>query len=94
MKLIRYEYPQSPSVSAFNRLFDLGAPTVERFGSLFDDFFAGADQPAVDLYEDVDNFYARLELPGVKKDAVDVELENSILTVSSVVASESKDAAK
>lgn len=85
MKLIRYEYPQSPAVSAFNRLFDLGAPSIERFGSLFDDFFsaqAGHAQPAVDLYEDDHHYFARLELPGVKKDSIDLELENSVLTVS------------
>jgi HSP20 family protein len=87
MKLIRYEYPQSPAASAFNRLFDLGGSSVDRFGALFDDFFAGAPgfaQPAADLYEDEHHFFARFELPGLKKDEVDVELENSVLTVSNV----------
>ncbi len=86
MKLIRYEYPQAPGTSAFNRFFDLGAPAFERFGSLFDDFWgadAGGRQPAADLYEDDHNFYARLELPGMKKDAIDLELENAVLTISS-----------
>lgn len=87
MKLIRYEYPQSPAASAFNRLFDLGGSSFDRFGSLFDDFFAsapGLSQPAADLYEDEHHYYARFELPGLKKDEVDVELENAVLTVSSV----------
>jgi len=91
MKLIRYAYPQSQASSAFNRLFDLGAPTIGRFGSILDDFL-GAEvghQPAVDLYEDEHNFHARFELPGVSKDAVDLELENSVLTVRS--QEESKD---
>lgn len=83
MKLIRCEYPQSPRASAFNRLFDLGAPTMERFGSLLDDFFAESEPVGVDLYEDAHNFYARMELPGVKKDVIDLELENSVLTVRS-----------
>ena len=91
MKLIRYQYPPSPSATTFNRLFDLGAPTIERFGSIFDDFFAATEQPAVDLYEDADNFYACLELPGVQKDAIDVELENSVLTVSSAQKQEAED---
>jgi len=86
MKLIRYEYPQSPASSAFDRLFGTGASSLERFGSLLDDFFGpsvGFRQPAVDLYEDDHNYYARLELPGVKKGDIDIELENAVLTVSS-----------
>jgi len=39
MKLIRYEYPQMPSAGSLNRLFDLGMPTIERFGGLIDDLF-------------------------------------------------------
>ena len=87
MKLIRYEYPQSPAASAFNRLFDLGGSSSDRLSSIFDDFFGGAtgfSQPAADLYEDEHNFYARFELPGLKKDEVDLELENSVLTIRSV----------
>jgi HSP20 family protein len=86
MKLIRYAYPQSQSTSAFNRLFDLGFPSVGRFGTLLDDFpgaEATTDQPAVDLYEDDRNFYARFELPGLSKKQVDLELENSVLTIRS-----------
>lgn len=86
MKLIRYEYPQSPAASAFNRLFDAGDSSLDRFSSIFDDFFAGTagfNQPAADLYEDEQNFYARFELPGLKKEQIDLELENSVLTISS-----------
>lgn len=86
MKLIRYEYPQSPAASAFNRLFNLGDSSWERFGSIFDDIFAtapGMNQPAADLYEDEHKYYARFELPGVKKNQIDLELENSVLTISS-----------
>lgn len=86
MKLIRYEYPQAPGTSAFNRLFELGAPAADRFGSIFEDFFGTSPEmqrPAVDLYEDDHNYYARMELPGMKKEAIDLELENSVLTVSS-----------
>lgn len=89
MKLIRYAYPQSQASSAFNRLFDLGAPAVGRLGSFMDDFFApesGMNQPAVDLYENEHNYYARFELPGVKKEEIDLELENAVLTLKSRVS--------
>lgn len=94
MKLIRYAYPQSQATDAVNRLFDLGAPAVGRFGSLLDEFLgAGADhnQPAVDLYEDDHNFYARFELPGISKDKVDLELENAVLTIHSQESSETDE---
>lgn len=95
MKLIRYEYPQMPSAGSLNRLFDLGMPTVERFGGLIDDLFgseASLNQPAVDLYEDDQNFFACLELPGVKKDAIDLQLENAVLTFSGSYSEETKGA--
>lgn len=94
MKLIRYEYPQSPAASAFNRLFDLGGSSVDRVGSIFDDFFSNAvgfNQPAADLYEDEHHYYARFELPGLKKDEVDLELENSVLTIGSAENKKSED---
>ncbi|MGB0415130.1 MAG: Hsp20/alpha crystallin family protein [Coraliomargarita sp.] len=95
MKLIRYEYPSTRHSNAFDRLFDLGAPAFGRFGSLFDEFFGAEDgfhQPAADLYEDEHNYFARLELPGVKKKHIDLELENAVLTVSSAESQKEKDA--
>jgi Molecular chaperone (small heat shock protein) len=47
-------------------------------------------QPAVDLYEDDHNYFARLELPGMKKDSIDIELENSVLTISREESKKSK----
>jgi HSP20 family protein len=95
MKLIRYEYPQIPSVGSLNRLLDYGMPALERFGGLFDDFFgseASLSQPAVDLYEDDHNFFARMELPGVKKNRIDLELENAVLTCSGKYSEKTENA--
>ncbi len=93
MKLIRYEYPQTPAASAFNRLFDLSGPSLDRFSSMFDEFFAGApgfNATAADLFEDEHNYYARFELPGYKKDQIDLELENAVLTVRSAATETSE----
>ena len=38
---------------------------------------------AVDVREDADHFYVQAELPGFKKDEVDITLENQTLTISS-----------
>ncbi|MFP4259835.1 MAG: Hsp20/alpha crystallin family protein [Opitutales bacterium] len=94
MKLIRYEYPQTPAASAFGRLFELGDSQMGRFSSIFDDWFAGTSglhQPAADLYEDEQNYYARFELPGFKKDEIDLELENAVLTIRSTQEAKSEN---
>ena len=86
MKLIRYHQPlagnyndldrwfRSPS-DGFGRLFELaerlsGVPSV------------GDHRYGADLYEDDDHYYARLELPGVKKADLKLELHDHQLSVS------------
>ncbi len=44
---------------------------------------------AVDVYEDDGNYYARFEVPGVKKEDVKIELKDRFLTVS--VSRQQKD---
>ena len=55
---------------ALRDLFDLG------FSS------AAPARLATDVFEDADSYYARFEVPGVKKEAVKVELHDRQLTVS------------
>lgn len=88
MKLIRYEYPQLQGNRLFDRFFDLGLPGFERVGGLFNDVMTatGYGEPAVDLYEDDHNYFARLELPGIAKKDLDIELENAVLTVTGKTA--------
>ena len=38
--------------------------------------------PALDMYEDKDNVYIRAELPGMKKEDIDVSLHNGSLSIS------------
>lgn len=56
-----------------------GFPAV---GQLLGDFLPAAGRLATDVYEDKDNYYARFELPGVKKEDVKVEVHDRLLTVS------------
>jgi len=37
--------------------------------------------PSVDVSEDPDNFYVRAELPGMRKDEIDLEVENNVLSI-------------
>jgi len=55
---------------------------------LFESPLAGLTQafnswsPAVDLYEDKDNVVVKAELPGMKKEEIDVSLHEGALTIS------------
>lgn len=91
MKLIRYAYPQTQTSNALNHWFDLSAPNMGRLGSLLDDFMGSGshlNRPLIDLYEDDHHFFARFELAGFRKDQVDIELEDAVLTVSTRDANE------
>jgi HSP20 family protein len=72
------------SLIRYNRL----RPAV--FGNLFDDLmnesFSGGAQmdfsPRVDVAETEKSYEIMVHLPGVKKDEVNIELENDMLTIS------------
>ena len=62
------------------------------FNSLFDDFFYPSRRtvaeegtwnwnPAVDIYEEDDNFVVQAELPGVSKDGISVDVKGRVLTI-------------
>jgi len=80
MKLIRYEYPTIPSARDFDRFLEEFWGSLPRFASIYGN--APSARVATDLYEDEANVYARFELPGFKKDELDVQLENSVLTLT------------
>lgn len=96
MKLIRSN-PAVPSrVADFDEWFRHPFAAMPALGNLFDvaNFF-GSNAPArlaTDVYEDADNFYARFEVPGVKKEDVKLELHDRLLTVSAEKREKSGDA--
>ncbi len=76
------------NLTRFNRLFG---------DTFFDDFYrpvvhAGADKsPAIDVHETDDNYLIKVDLPGVKKEDVEVRLENGVLTIKAETSSEQKE---
>lgn len=83
MKLIRYELPQIARFNDIDRWFDQALGNFNFGPSLYDQGRRlNRLTAAADLYEDDNNFYARIELPGVKKKEIDVKLENAVLTIS------------
>ena len=86
MKLTRPMTSNFARVAGFDEWLRHPFAGFPAFGSLFDvGNHLGNNVPArlaTDVYEDADNFYARLEIPGVKKEDVKLELRDRTLTVS------------
>ena len=95
MNLIRWQTPTLATWPRFGRLTDLR----EEIDRLFDGTLAEFTQssnllsgwtPAFDVYEDKDNFTVVAELPGLKKEDIEVTLHNGTLSVSGERKNESK----
>ena len=52
--------------------------------------FTSSSAPAVDVYEDDDAFHVRVDLPGMKRDEIDITLDNNTLTISGEKKNESE----
>jgi HSP20 family protein len=85
MSLIRYQFPPLSSWSSadrlaslrdeVNRLFDFSWPS--RDSGLFSGW-----SPALDVFDDKDNLVVKVELPGLKKDEINLSLHDGVLTIS------------
>src|SRR5436190_23850739 len=60
-----------------DRLFEAPLAELARTSQLLSGW-----TPALDMFEDKDNVYVRAELPGMKKEDIDVSLHNGILSIS------------
>lgn len=73
MSYLRYQYPTIAAWPTFNRLLDLATS----------DFATTAGwTPALDLFENEDNYVATVELPGFKPGDIAIDLQNGVLTLS------------
>ncbi len=85
MNIIRYQTPELSAWPSFDRftmlrndlerLFDFARPNR-------DCGLVGTWIPALDVHEDKDNYLVSLELPGLKKEEIDISLQGGVLTVS------------
>ncbi len=88
MSLIRYQVPELSTWSPFDRLstlhneldrlFDLSLPG----SGGREDRLLGVWSPALDVYQDKDHVFVKAELPGMKKEDIQISLHDNILTVS------------
>jgi HSP20 family protein len=87
MNLIRYQAPELSSWPTLDRwsnfrdelnsLFDL--PFLSSFNR--QDLFSGRS-PALDLYQDSDNLVAVVELPGMRKEDIEISLHDGTLSIA------------
>ncbi len=48
-------------------------------------------RPAVEVIQNKDNYKVRVQLPGVKKDNIEVELDNDFMTITAVTQEEKEE---
>jgi len=88
MTLIRYQAPELAPWSAADRWSDLRDDLNSFFELPVWSSFARAGQlfsgwsPALDLYQSNDNVIAVVELPGMRKEDIEISLHDGIVTIS------------
>lgn len=95
MSLIRYQSPELwPSLDRWadlrdemNNLFEL--PLMTNFGRQ-GQLFSGWS-PALDLYQSADNVVAVVELPGMRKEDIEISMHDGTLTISGERKTQSAD---
>lgn len=84
------------------QLYDPFESAHREFDTMLSRFFGGRDLGdgnsggylapyAVDIREDADHIYVEAEMPGFKKDEIDITLENQTLTISAERREEKKE---
>ena len=80
MNLIRWQRPELSSWPGFGRLSSLRDEIDRLFAAPLSEL--ARTSPALDLHEDKDNFVVKIELPGMKKEDIDVSLHDGSLSIS------------
>lgn len=90
MRIIRYQYPRtSVARPAYLNPWVGFEDEIDRlvnsaFGAIADEGSteAALSHPRVDLYEDKDAFHYRVELPGLKREDIHVEMGDGLFSIS------------
>src|SRR6266446_6035804 len=100
MSIIRYQPPETVAWSGLNRLSNLRDELDTLFEMPFWSNFGGQSQlfsgwsPALDLYQNNDNVVVRVELPGMRKEDIEISLQDGMLTISGERKSETAEGDK
>ena len=88
MNIVRYlRHPQSDLSAALDRITSMRAEMDRIYDSTFGSSFRSSASlsrwnPAVNVYQDKDQFILVAELPGLKKEEIDISLHDDTLTIS------------
>jgi HSP20 family protein len=87
MRLVRYTYPSYRSLAPVGFQRSPWAGLESEIDRLFETALGDFSRPTgsrfpVDVYEDQDNTYVRAELPGLKREDINVELADGALTIA------------
>ena len=88
MHIVRYRHsPQSDLFAALDRLTNMRAEMDRVFESTVGSFSRSPAplsrwNPAVNVYQDKDQFTVVVELPGLKKEEIEISLHDDTLTIS------------
>ena len=100
MSIIRYQPPQTLAFSGFDRLSNLRDELDTLFEMPFWSNFGRQSQlfsgwsPALDLYQNNENVIARVELPGMRKEDIEISLQDGMLTINGERKSETAEGDK
>ena len=96
MRLTRWQRPDLAALDPFSQLSSLRDEIDRLFDSPLSSFTEGTQPflsgwlPAVDLFQDKDNIIVRAELPGMKKEEIEISLHDGVLTLSGERKAEEK----
>jgi len=93
MKLARFQRPELWNWSAFDQLTNIRDEINRLYESPFENGSSDVFNvwaPALDVYEDKDNLVVRAELPGMKKEDIDISLHDNAITISGERKNEKK----
>ena len=93
--LTRWQRPELTTWPGYGRLTDLRDEIDRLFESPLTEWARASNllsgwTPALDIYEDKDNLFVKVELPGMKREDIDVSLHEGSLSVSGERKSEQK----
>lgn len=93
--MIRWQKPGLSNWAGFGRLSDLRNEIDRLFGAPLAEFartsrLLSGWTPALDVHEDKDNFVVKVEVPGMKKEDIEVTVDDGALSISGERKSEEK----
>lgn len=95
MNIIKWQRAPAAQWPTFSRLYDLRDEIDRLFDSPLSELTRTSQllsgyTPALDVYEEKENFVVKAELPGMKKEEIEVSFHDGSLSISGERKSESK----